>query len=157
MAIPRPDDRWYFAYGSNLDIDQKSDRTGKIRCAIRACLHGFRFAFNKQGSNGNIYANIMPDQDGVVWGVAYLCCPEAINTMDEYEGVLGGHYEHETVTINKNDGIELAALTYVAGPEHICSHGRPKNAYLQKILNGARYHGLPTEYIDAIERAASNV
>ena len=61
-----PDDPvWYFAYGSNLDRDQKEARTGAIREARVARLRGYRLAFNKRASKaGRLYANIVPDPDG---------------------------------------------------------------------------------------------
>jgi hypothetical protein len=50
------DDVWYFAYGSNLWIEQKELRTSAIRTGGDrpriARLTDFRFAFNKQGSRG---------------------------------------------------------------------------------------------------------
>ena len=43
------DDCWYFAYGSNLDVDRMQFRTGPMREARRVRLDGYRFAFNKVG------------------------------------------------------------------------------------------------------------
>lgn len=51
-------DQWYFAYGSNLFVDQKEERTGRSRQAIRSRLSSYRFAFNKRGGGGQVYANI---------------------------------------------------------------------------------------------------
>ena len=81
------DDQWYFAYGSNLDIDQKQARTKGIRQAVRCRLRGYRLACNKRGRNGDVYANIVPDAAAEVWGVIYLCCPDALLKMDRCEGV----------------------------------------------------------------------
>lgn len=33
-------DRWYFAYGSNLEVDRKVERTGHIRSTVRCRLPG---------------------------------------------------------------------------------------------------------------------
>jgi hypothetical protein len=44
-------DKWYFAYGSNLFIDQKEQRTGRIRQAVCCRLAEYRFAFNKRRGN----------------------------------------------------------------------------------------------------------
>ena len=95
-------DQRYFAYGSNLFVNQKETRTGRIRQAVRARLKGYRFAFNKRGSGGQIYANIVPDDTGEVWGVVYLCNPEAIRSMDQCEGVAGGHYKCIRVAVEKD-------------------------------------------------------
>ena len=46
------------------------------------------------------------------------------------------------------------AVTYVAKPESLGPEGRPNDGYLGTILNGAREHGLPEEYIKSIEELA---
>ena len=59
-------DTFYFAYGSNLRIDRKLERTGAIRRVRLARLKDYRFAFNKAGMN-EVYANIVPCVGEVVW------------------------------------------------------------------------------------------
>ncbi len=148
-------DRWYFAYGSNLSMDQKEKRTGTIRCAIRCRLPGHRLAFNKRGeAPGQVYANIMPAETTEVWGVAYLCNATALRQMDRYEGVSIGHYHRIEVQVITEEGQRLPALTYVATQDFVWSEGRPSEAYLKQILAGARDHGLPDFYIRAIEDLA---
>jgi gamma-glutamylcyclotransferase len=147
-------DQWYFAYGSNLLITQKEKRTGRIRQAVRSRLMGYRFAFNKRGSSGQIYANIVPDETTEVWGVVYLCNPNAIRGMDQYEGVASGHYERIPVTVAMDTGEAAQAITYVAGEDFICEPGKPSDEYLGKIISGARHHALPEEYVRMIEALA---
>lgn len=144
-------DQWYFAYGSNLFVDQKEERTGRIRRAVRCRLAGFRFAFNKRGNCGQVYANIVPDEPAEVWGVVYLCNPQAIRDMDRYEGVSSGHYERIPVTVEGETGEKIEAITYVAGDDFICEPGKPSDVYLGKIVTGARHHSLPSKYFEMIE------
>lgn len=145
------EDTWYFAYGSNLSMDRKECRTGRIRAADVACLPGYRLAFNKRGGNGEVYANIVPDADAEVWGVIYRCSPEAMDELDRCEGVEGGHYTREPVEVITESGNTVLAVAYVAGPDHICEDGRPSDRYLSLILDGARQHGLPKEYVRRIQ------
>ena len=147
-------DRWYFAYGSNLFIDQKEKRTGRIRQADRCRLSGFRFAFNKRGNGGQVYANIVRDDSAEVWGVVYLCNPKAIEEMDRFEGVASGHYERIPVTVESKPGEQVEAITYVAGDDFVCEAGKPSPEYLHKIVSGARHHSLPDEYVAQIEKLA---
>jgi len=145
-------DTWYFAYGSNLLIDQKQWRTGTIRRATRCRLPGYRFALNKRAQSGDgVYANIVPDESQIVWGVAYLCDDEAISELDGYEGVSGGHYRHYQVEVVTDAGDVLQAMTYVAGDDHVGDEGRPRADYLDTVLAGAYQHGLPEEYIATLE------
>jgi gamma-glutamylcyclotransferase (GGCT)/AIG2-like uncharacterized protein YtfP len=152
--MKKPGDTWYFAYGSNLDIAQKKGRTGKIRRAEPCRLPGYRLAFNKRGSQGERFANIVPDASHEVWGVAYLCSPAALCTMDEYEGVTGGHYSRIPVRVFTKSGDALDAVTYVAGEDYVCGEGLPTSSYLQRIVHGARHHSLPEEYIRSLVAAA---
>jgi gamma-glutamylcyclotransferase len=147
-------DQWYFAYGSNLLVDQKEKRTGRIRQAVRSRLKGYRFAFNKRGGSGQIYANIAPDDTAEVWGIVYLCNPEAIRRMDQCEGVASGHYERIRVTVETDTGEKVDAITYVAGEDFICEPGKPSDQYLGTIISGARHHALPEEYVRTIEALA---
>lgn len=144
------DDIFYFAYGSNLNSDQKEDRTGPIREARRARLLGYRFAFNKRAFKGGVYANIVPDEGSTVWGVVYRCKPETLDHMDIPEGVKDGHYIRYPVRVVLDDGQELDATTYVAGPAYVCPEGNPEAAYLNRIILGARAHRLPEDYIAAM-------
>ncbi len=147
-------DSWYFAYGSNLDIDQKELRTGTIRHAEVCRLPGYRFLFNKRGSNGQRFANIVPDPGAHVWGVAYLCSLAAVEEMDRFEGVGAGHYIRMPVRLLTRTDAPRDAVTYIAGAKYLCKEATPTEAYLQKILKGALHHGLPEEYIRFIEAAA---
>jgi cation transport regulator ChaC len=153
--LKRTDDTWYFAYGSNLNVDQKERRTGTIRHAKPCRLPGYRLAFNKRGSSGERFANIVPYADREVWGVAYLCSPAALQQMDCSEGVPGGHYVRVAIRVLTRANEALDAVTYIAGAEYHCEEGRPSDSYLQRILSGARQHALPEEYIQSIENLAN--
>jgi cation transport regulator ChaC len=144
-------DQWYFAYGSNLARDRKEGRTGHIREERRARLDGYRIAFNKRGTDGTGKANIVADQTGTVWGVVYRCSPKALEEMDRYEGVPGGHYVRKMVRVRVDSGDELEAVTYVAGEAFIDDSLTPSPEYLQTILRGAREHALPYDYIHGLE------
>ena len=148
-------DHWYFAYGSNLSTEQKENRTGSIREARRARLYRYRIAFNKRGSDGTGKANIVPDPNRTVWGVVYRCSSDALREMDRYEGVAGGHYARKTVRVRTEAGDELDAITYIAGEEFVDDLCIPSKQYLETILQGARHHGLPEDYIHEIQSVAN--
>jgi len=147
-------DQWYFAYGSNLSVGQKELRTGRIRRAIRCRLPGYAFAFNKRGRNGQVYANIVANSKSEVWGVVYLCNPEAMRAMDQYEGVASGHYKRIPVRVVQDTGEETDAITYIAGADYVCEPGKPSREYLERIVSGAKHHGLPDEYVERIKELA---
>jgi gamma-glutamylcyclotransferase len=141
-------DCWYFAYGSNLLTRQMEARTG-VHTARQAFLPGHRVAFNMDGGDGQVYANIVQPGDGV-HGVIYCCGPDAMSQLDQYEH----GYARHTVTVRDAGGADLSAVTYIAQPQHTTAEARPSAAYLQKILAGAREHGLPDAHIGTLEAMA---
>lgn len=147
-------DVWYFAYGSNMSIDQKQWRTGAIRQAIRCRLPGYAFSFTKRADDNTAYANIEPDATGTVWGVAYLCDGAAMKVLDRCEGVAGGHYRRIQVQVFPEEGPPLPAIAYVASDRYRCPPTPPRAAYRDAILTGAWQHGLPPEYIRRLEELA---
>lgn len=147
-------DVWYFAYGSNLSKGRKQNRTGLIRRAIRAKLPDYRLVFNKQGASGGVYANVRHEPGQVVWGVVYLCDPEAMAKLDLFEGVMDGHYERTPVTVEMEDGALCNAEMYVAGERFVVSEKSPSQEYLDYIVTGANEHQLPGGYIAKIRQVA---
>ena len=149
------DDVWYFAYGSNLWIEQKELRTSAIRTGDErpriARLGDFRFAFNKRGSKGQVYANIMACPGDHVIGVVYRCKPSTVETMSGFEG----GYERKTIVVVIDDNVGVEAITYVAMKKNVVNDARPSDEYLTRIVNGATEHGLPQDYIEKIKLLAS--
>ena len=144
-------DVWYFAYGSNLWIDQKRDRTGAIRQGSErpriARLPDYRLAFNKRGASGEVYANLVPCPRETVVGVIYRCDAAAMAEMDRREG----GYDRQWVRVATADGTTVEAITYIARDGNTTAERPPSSEYLTKIITGARQHGLPQEYIQQIE------
>lgn len=146
-------DSWYFAYGSNLDVGRKIDRTGPIRVAQRARLPGYGLAFNQLGSDGTGRANIIRSDGAELWGVAYLCSSEALAQLDGFEGALD-HYARKRVTVFLDSGDAVEAIAYIARGQR-CRNGlRPSPEYLQHVLAGAKHHRLPSSYVKTITALA---
>ena len=144
-------DVWYFAYGSNLWIDQMAQRTGAIRQGEdgprMARLAGFRLAFNKKSKRCKFAANIMCPGDEVV-GVVYRCDEDAMRKLDAFEP----GYKRETIRVVLDGGETVDAVTYVAKAPG--DEGKPTEEYLEKIVTGATQHRLPDEYVEKIEKLA---
>lgn len=148
-------DVWYFAYGSNLWIDQKERRTSAIRTGAErpqiARLADHRIAFNKRGTNGQVYANVMACPGDEVIGVVYRCHLATVDTMSDYEG----GYDRTTVTVVIEGDSTVEAITYVATKRNVVDDARPSEEYLARILTGARQHGFPPDYIERLRRLAN--
>lgn len=144
-------DCWYFAYGSNLLQEHLEEWSGEILEPQVCRLADYRLAFNKRKKDGTVAANIMKEDGEKVWGVIYSCSPAAMKEIDRKEGVATGDYHRESVSVVLPDGTEVAAIAYVANDDRVCAEDRPGKGYLDKIVRGARQHGLPPEYIQRIE------
>jgi hypothetical protein len=68
--------------------------------------------------------------------------------LDEKEG-LGNGYEQKNVPIVADNGEGIEAIMYYA--TNTDTSLRPYDWYKEHVLLGAREHGLPAEYIAAIE------
>src|ERR1700682_4344400 len=130
---------WYFAYGSNLWIDQMAARTGPIghgedRPRV-ARLLDHRLVFNMQGEDDQVYANVESPGLGVI-GVIYRCTPAALDKLDSYER----GYERRRVLVMDEGGVTLGAVAYVARADRVASGGKPSAVYLERVVRGARQH-----------------
>jgi gamma-glutamylcyclotransferase (GGCT)/AIG2-like uncharacterized protein YtfP len=144
--------QWYFAYGSNLCVEQMIQRTGPMDEEERPCiarLPGYRLVFNMRGDDGQVYANITQTGDGVI-GVLYHCGEAALARLDVYEE----GYDRRRVTVTLASGATRDAMAYVARPECTTDEGAPSARYLEIILRGAKRQGLPAAYIASIETQA---
>ena len=94
------------------------------------------------------------DPSAVVWGVAYLCNLSAMKSLDRCEGVATGHYERQSVEVTTAMGAKIQAVVYVAGKDFLIDDARPTDDYLRLIVDGARHHALPEDYIRTIEAVA---
>jgi cation transport regulator ChaC len=143
---------WYFAYGSNLWIDQMATRAGPLHVGSEppriARLFGYRFAFNMRAANGQVFANIMHPGSYVV-GVLYWCSPDALEKLDAFE--IG--YRRVGIEVVADTGETTESVAYVANPENVIDGGTPSVEYVERILLGGRQHGLPEEYLREIERS----
>jgi gamma-glutamylcyclotransferase len=146
---------WYFAYGSNLCADQMVERTGSIwpteyRPRI-ALLANHRLVFQHLEIGGPAFANILSSGTGVL-GVVYRCSEANLDRLDHFEH----GYGRQAITVTDRRGRPLAAVAYVMQLELARSIGRPDASYLERIVAGARQHGLSEQYIrDLVSVAGS--
>lgn len=144
----------YFAYGSNLNKQQMTDRTGQLPEAQKATLPDYRFVFNKISCKDHtLKANIEPADGETVFGVVYSCNSDDMKEISEKEGA-PNHYSPEWVRVETENGSVLEAKTYIACEKYIQEHGHPSDEYVDLIVTGAEEHGLPAEYIETIKAAA---
>jgi gamma-glutamylcyclotransferase len=97
--LARPADRAqtvYFAFGSNLHLDQMAKRCPESRYLGRGTLRGFKWQINTRG-----YANILESPPSTVEGLCFLLSKKDEETLDRREGVnmVPSAYEKELVDV----------------------------------------------------------
>jgi len=140
---PRMADGLYFAYGSNMDPVQMASRCPDARPIGQAQLTGWEVHIYGRG-----FATVVPAPESVTWGVLWDVSPSDVRSLDRYEGVAEGLYRRELLTV---EGAESAAvaLIYIAAFD---GDGVPGQAYLERILHGARAFDLPADYCAKLAR-----
>jgi len=137
---------WYFAYGSNLDIDRLRERIGEWQDDRRATLKDYRLTFDSRGK-----ADILEQRGGRVWGAVYKVTEAQLKVLDRFECVHGGIYKRVSVNV-ECDGKTEPAIAYVK-IERTSFHP-PDDDYLNHILRGLKQHGYDEVTIEMIRAIA---
>ena len=144
-------DVWYFGYGSNLNqtifVERRGMRPMDVR---RGRLDDYVLRFNLPvGPGERGVANVEAETGAHTWGVAYLLRPEECERLDRSEGVPAGIYERIQVEIVTDGDERKSAFTYRSS--RISEGRKPSARYMGLILDGARAHALPPEWIALLE------
>jgi len=142
---------WYFAYASNMSRAQMKSRAGEIFEEHVAKLENYKLVFNKKARGGSATANIRPAPGLAVEGVLYKINEAAFRALDRFEGA-PQHYRRIEINVTSGNGQKLAAQAFIA--TKVDKGLRPAPHYLKTILDGAREHGLPEDYLQKIQAAA---
>lgn len=147
----------YFAYGSNMLVGRirAPDRAPSARPMSLAALPEHQLRFHKRGSDGSGKCTTVDtgrDRD-VVYGVLYEIEPVDRARLHEAEG-LGAGYRVRHVGVRTPRG-PRTAYTYRAQPGWIDQTLRPFAWYQDLVLAGAREHGLPGSYLEALAQVAA--
>ena len=146
----RDSKKWYFAYGSNMDVAQMQERKVRFWASKKAFLKGYRLTFDTwSDSYGAGVADVVPSPGSVVEGVVYLVEEEVLKILDQYEGVHRDFYRRMKVTVEAEDGETLTATCYEAvhKSQDIIP---PSPKYLAKLIRGAETHDLSPSYIEML-------
>ncbi|MCX4191061.1 gamma-glutamylcyclotransferase family protein [Methylophaga sp. OBS1] len=139
----------YFAYGSNMSSKRLQARVPSASFYARARLRGHQLRFHKHSTVDNSAkcdAFKTDEADDVTHGILFLFNADEQAKLDSCEGA---GYQITQVEVELEDGKRVTALTYLA--IHIEPRLRPYPWYKRHVLEGAREHALPAEYIAWIE------
>ena len=131
--------RFYFAYGSNLWVDQMQSRCpGHIKIG-RGTVCGYRWIINIHG-----YATIVAAANEAVQGIVYTLTSTDEQGLDDFEEVEAGLYEKRECQVLLADR-EVSCLVYI---DPVTTEGWPDLEYSAQINYGLRDANLPEDYVE---------
>jgi len=148
----------YFAYGSNMNPGQMVERCPQARTIGVARLVDYRLCFPRfSRARQCASAGVEPSPGSAVWGVLYDLSDNDIPVLNYHEGydpegpaAQNRHILREVTALRMGGSEPVKAMTYFAIPDGTTT--RPSPAYMQAIIDGAEFHGLPLAYLAALER-----
>ena len=129
-------DTLYFAYGSNINLDQMSYRCPEASVVGPVALENYELLFRRGG-----FATIAPKEGGKVHGLLWSLSPECERSLDHYEG-FPRFYDKRMVTVRDAEGRSLSVMAYIMD-ERFREPMLPTDTYYNGILEGYRQNGLP--------------
>jgi phage replication-related protein YjqB (UPF0714/DUF867 family) len=132
----------YFAYGSNLCVEQMARRCPTAVDPRPATLADHDWLINERG-----VATVEPFDGSEVHGVVWQLTDHDLAVLDSAEGV-PVRYRRDRLTVQTDDG-SSDAWVYI---DHRVEPGPPRPGYLERIIDGAMHHGLPHRWIEFLRR-----
>lgn len=139
----------YFAYGSNLDVDQMRARCPESRALFRARLLDHRLEFTHLSRKwGGGAADVVPAPGELVWGVVYALGDGEWERLDGFEG----GYVRTARCVHDDAGAAHDVTTYT-----VVDKGRfaPTREYLDKLLRWGAHWRFPAAYLERLSRVAT--
>ena len=148
---------YYFAYGSNLSIEQMTSRCPSAQVFEKAIIRDYelRFPIHSPSRQGKGVASIHKRKDASAEGVIYTMTKNDLLKLDRFEAN-GVRYSRKKVIVdllNSNKKIEV--WTYFALHDE-GKHYNPSKQYLSLIIKGAKGHGLSQGYVEQLENFSSS-
>lgn len=136
---PKADKKYYFAYGSNCNLEQMAKRCPSATVVGTVTLPNYRLTFNGKSSGVGV-ASIQRKKGYEVRGVLWEITPACESALDWYEG-FPHLYDKHNVTVYSKSGTPIKAMVYIMTPEF--NHpALPSNAYYIGILEGFKENGI---------------
>ncbi|KIM39271.1 hypothetical protein M413DRAFT_447212 [Hebeloma cylindrosporum] len=137
----------YFAYGSNLWLDQMGRRCPESKFIGIASLNDWKWIINIRGC-----ATIIPSAGDIVYGFLFELSAQDVLNLNGFEGNM---YERQTIPVepvNKKESPpkdSVDSLVYVDIERK--SESQPRKEYIYRmnmaIADGLR-EGIPSDYMD---------
>ena len=133
----------YFAYGSNINLEQMEHRCPDAQLVGPVTLQNYELQFRGSG-----FATVAPKKGSTVHGLVWKITPNCEQSLDRYEGY-PRHYTKETVTVKDAAGTEIPVMVYIMAEPYCRQPALPSPYYYRVIQRGFEANGLPVESLQA--------
>jgi len=140
-----------FAYGSNMSLARLRARTPSAKPLGVAELAGHALRWHKRSVDGSGKCDVV-EEEASVWGVLYSIDAAEKPRLDAAEGLHMGYAECYVDVVVAERGPVTAQVYHATD---VVRTLRPYHWYKAYVLAGAREHGLPAEYVAALEAVES--
>jgi cation transport regulator ChaC len=144
---------YYFAYGSNMNLEQIRSRCSRPEVVSAARLSDFRLSFYGHSVTWDGALETVESAPGShVWGVLFRLSHRDWENLDDCQDARmdgSGAYFHSPATVTDREGREHFIRLYRKNAQ-----GEPRDPsreYLEHIVRGATENGLPADYIAALQ------
>ena len=127
----------YFAYGSNINLDQMAYRCPDASVVGPVTLENYELLFRGSG-----VATIGPKEGSTVHGLLWSITLGCERSLDRYEGY-PRFYDKRMVTVRDSEGRSLSVMAYIMD-ERFREPMLPTTTYYNGILEGYRQNDMPT-------------
>lgn len=142
----------YFAYGSNMNLNQMAFRCPDAEVIESVQVEGYRLAFRGSG-----VATILPEKDSRVEGVLWRVSADDERNLDVYEGY-PRLYGKEKIEVQLPSGQRIGTMVYCMNNPYARYPAMSPKSYLAGILEGCRQNGIDTKGVrGAVERTRQEV
>ena len=135
----------YFAYGSNMDVDQMSHRCPESVFVGTASLQNYAFELDSAG-----VATVVENRGSTVYGALWLISESDERKLDGYEGVGSGCYRKESHLVLADERRNLPVLVYISN-RGVHDGATYRSGYMDNIIANARRLGFDAEYVERLE------
>lgn len=139
---------YYFAYGSNLLMEQMSNRCPSSLPHTRGILRDYKLVY-KANPRGRGVADVIKSKGDKVYGAIYEVTPEDLKKLDRYEG-RPTVYDRKTVKVETRFGM-IDCIVYIMSPKF--EYKLPSVEYFKKIFYGYGDWSLPQKFLTSSYKA----
>lgn len=134
-------DRFYIAYGSNLNLEQMARRCPTARVVKASFLHNHRLMFRGKSTAA---ATVEEHRGNKVPVLIWQLQPSDEHNLDIYEG-FPHLYRKETLKVTVN-GRRVRAMVYIMN-ERLHPYDTPSRSYFDTIRQGYKDSGFDTNIL----------